>query len=54
MSYLTTYEDGVPRILVSCVLCLVCSISVENPLQIRPKYAKQTQFARYSNDPKFC
>ncbi|HUT30703.1 MAG TPA: hypothetical protein VMX13_12990, partial [Sedimentisphaerales bacterium] len=35
-------------ILVSCVLRLLRSISVENPLQIRPFRAKQTQFPKHS------
>ena len=33
----------------SSVICRLCSTSVENPLQIAPFYAKQTQFTKCPN-----
>ena len=39
--------------LLSSVLCLQPSTSVENPLQISSFYAKQSQFAGCPNERKF-
>jgi len=36
----------------SSVICRLCSTSVENPLQIAPFYAKQTQFPKGPNERK--
>ena len=36
-----------------CALCYRRSTFVENPLQIHPFYAKQSQFTKCSNERKF-
>jgi len=50
------YENFIPlagqKNKLSSVLCRRPSTSVENPLQINPFYAKQTQFPKGQNERK--